>query len=68
MLAGHGSPIGILLDPSSDGSRVFWFSFTNFERPPMFVGGISDVQPATTNRHVPAGDGDYDTRLSLSIF
>ena len=57
--------MAILLDPSSDSSRVSPVLVHKLDLPCSF--GISGVQFATANLHIPTDDGGYDSCLSFVV-
>ena len=59
------SPVTILLDNSSDGSRISPVLVQKLDIPCSF--GKSGAQLATANLHVPTDDGGYDSRLSFLV-
>ena len=59
------SPVTVLLDPSSESSCISPVLVHKLDLPCSF--GISGVQFAITNLHVPTDDGGYHSCLSLRV-
>jgi len=59
------SPVTILLDPTSENSRISPFLVHRLDLPCSF--GISGVQLATANLNVPTDGGGYDSHLSFTV-
>ena len=59
------SPVTVLLDPSSERSRISPVLVHKLDLPCSF--GTSGAQLATTNLRVPTDDGGYHSRLTFSV-